>query len=594
MADRYLLESGGTDGYQLEDGSGVLLLETPPYAGDGDGEGWWAGAQQCFVAVALAGAAVALGASNAIAGTFNFNEDVAPLPPAVSSDASASSLPTQRLRHQAQFLRWYAQDDLPSPAPAALEADTWSAPVFVPQSVQLPSPAWDDQALAWKVDEQYSWSVPVVVPQSVQLPSPAWDDQALAWAVDEQYAWEAWKPTPLKVSEAFSSNEDLPLAASETATGGSGLPFYGQRERVGTRFQLWPAGDDLPVAAAAHIAEEDSPPTPKSGDSAAYIVWVTDEEIVPQPTSFPVDEAYWNVSPARLVPPILQVWSEDDQVVPPSASTVSGGGGLPFYGQRERVGARLQLWPASDDLPIPAVFRPVEEDAPATPRSGDSATYVVWASDDEIVPRPGLDENYWLQLYAVRVDPVVRVWNQQDEWEVPPPPLGVTDDYWLTFPFPPPLVPVKFPVDEDVPPLSKPPDTGTHSGPVRHRLIELYEKEWAAAQAKREREAQAELEARRAQSQPPTPPRPVKKPVQPASVPSELTRELPPVTQGEQGKLPPEEGPTFAEIVDSVMKDITIPTAVIKANNEATKRKRRQIQEEKLITMFINKILNKE
>jgi hypothetical protein len=27
MADRYLLESGSPDGYQLEDGSGVLILE---------------------------------------------------------------------------------------------------------------------------------------------------------------------------------------------------------------------------------------------------------------------------------------------------------------------------------------------------------------------------------------------------------------------------------------------------------------------------------------------------------------------------------------------------------------------------------------
>lgn len=27
MADRYLLESGSPDGYQLEDGSGVLLLD---------------------------------------------------------------------------------------------------------------------------------------------------------------------------------------------------------------------------------------------------------------------------------------------------------------------------------------------------------------------------------------------------------------------------------------------------------------------------------------------------------------------------------------------------------------------------------------
>lgn len=30
MADRYLLESGAPDGYLLEDGTGVLLLEAAP------------------------------------------------------------------------------------------------------------------------------------------------------------------------------------------------------------------------------------------------------------------------------------------------------------------------------------------------------------------------------------------------------------------------------------------------------------------------------------------------------------------------------------------------------------------------------------
>lgn len=29
MADRYLIETSATDGYQLEDGSGVVLLEQP-------------------------------------------------------------------------------------------------------------------------------------------------------------------------------------------------------------------------------------------------------------------------------------------------------------------------------------------------------------------------------------------------------------------------------------------------------------------------------------------------------------------------------------------------------------------------------------
>ena len=33
MADRYLLESGTPDGYLLEDGTGVLLIETAPLGG---------------------------------------------------------------------------------------------------------------------------------------------------------------------------------------------------------------------------------------------------------------------------------------------------------------------------------------------------------------------------------------------------------------------------------------------------------------------------------------------------------------------------------------------------------------------------------
>lgn len=34
MADRYLLESGAPDGFTLEDGSGVLILENDPPATD--------------------------------------------------------------------------------------------------------------------------------------------------------------------------------------------------------------------------------------------------------------------------------------------------------------------------------------------------------------------------------------------------------------------------------------------------------------------------------------------------------------------------------------------------------------------------------
>lgn len=43
MADRYLLESSGVDGYQLEDASGVLLLEG---AAGGFQAGWASGANQ--------------------------------------------------------------------------------------------------------------------------------------------------------------------------------------------------------------------------------------------------------------------------------------------------------------------------------------------------------------------------------------------------------------------------------------------------------------------------------------------------------------------------------------------------------------------
>lgn len=39
MADRYLLESGAPDGYLLEDGTGVLLLDAPPVALDGTSTG---------------------------------------------------------------------------------------------------------------------------------------------------------------------------------------------------------------------------------------------------------------------------------------------------------------------------------------------------------------------------------------------------------------------------------------------------------------------------------------------------------------------------------------------------------------------------
>lgn len=52
MASRYLLESGAPDGYQLEDGSGVLILESEaavtPSLLASLGVGCWIAALACY------------------------------------------------------------------------------------------------------------------------------------------------------------------------------------------------------------------------------------------------------------------------------------------------------------------------------------------------------------------------------------------------------------------------------------------------------------------------------------------------------------------------------------------------------------------
>lgn len=475
--------------------------ELPQRALD-DGGDWWAGAQRCFVGVALASAVAALGTSVAIASTVKHNDEI-PRPPALdagdylpmplagatprltapwadddfvpppSTATGGGGLPFygQRLRVETKFQRWGSGDELPLNAATALDDGSgWSGWFPTTPPVQVSGPAWDDAPLAWTLDEVYTWSAQWVLPK-ITTQAPA-DDEVLP-------------PQPL------------------TATGGGGLPFYGARVKAETRFQRWAPADDLPVPVAFVPDEEAAPDLPRSADSATFVVWATSDEIVTQPTALPVDELYWQ-PPARLlvvavppvwavddafapaspipnddywlpltttpVPPVVRLWLDQEEVTTLAVPLAVDEDTWPLV---TRVGLPfVQVWTDSDDY---TAFALAEDDAPIPRAALVLPKLTAWQGDDDIVPQPIIaEEDHWLQLYAVPVLPLARWWVDQDEvplpgvfaddaWQVhtpppepkrfvylpdpeelvytPPVPLAADEDYWLTFPVPPkPLV----------------------------------------------------------------------------------------------------------------------------------------------------------
>jgi hypothetical protein len=435
MADRYLLESGAPDGFLLEDGSGVLILETPGAFTPSEDD-WWSGAQQCFVGVALAAAAT-LTSTSLLARQIHQQDDViGAAPPQGQAEMGSTAPATQRARILPTFVKWDQQDDLPAQAPTVVFDDTgwWFQEPARPQPV--PQRTWDDQVLPAQAptvvfDDTGWWFQQPARPQPV--PQRTWDDQVL----------------PALLALAV---EDADWSSPTTA-----LP--------GPVLRIWSEDDLRPTPAVFTPNDDDPAPRTQATAEVTAILWATNEEIVPASPVFSADDAYWQAPIRALQPSVRQPTFANDEVVtvPPAVTVAEEYWSAPITALSM---PSVRVWAEEDLRPTPAVFAPNDDDpAPRTPATG-KVRVTLWATNEEIVqqpppaigqedtwsrpitalPRPNLrvwddqgdfapvvlrmDEQDWLPPPALVPAPFVQAWEDGDLVVTPEPPLGVTDEYW--------------------------------------------------------------------------------------------------------------------------------------------------------------------
>lgn len=508
---------------------------------------WWAGAQQCFVGLAVAAAAALTSTSILAAGLHQSNEDFVPTPVVAPGDGAAVLAVNQRALTSPVYLKWYAQDELPTAVVAALDETEWTPPLQ-PAAAAFVLPTWDDQVLSWALDELYDWKVPVVVTPTItsmvwrdddyvppavitldedvwQFPVVApvasflpsqWDDQVLSWTQEEIYT--TWTPsavaTPTVSFLVWTDTDFAPVAAASVVDDSSELvlsvpPVLPARQvwtvdddvvpvvttvvdeiyqwepptqSFSALVKVWyddaelplltidevywqvPVVDLVPTIVQPFLYDEIyfSPVTPLLVDETDWPlpkpvvrlsdpqVWTVDDQFIATVALLGVDEVYWAFPQPPLLQPVNRVWATDDPFaipvqplsdedgptfpqtsysanviiwavddeITPFAEVVAkgGGGGLPFYGQREQVKTKFQRWAAEDSLPIAAAPLSVPEDDPAvqiTPPPVIKAT--LWQESEDIVPRPGLDEVYWIAPQPTLAKVSIPVWQETDE-----------------------------------------------------------------------------------------------------------------------------------------------------------------------------------
>jgi len=384
-----------------------------------DGDSWWAGAQNCFVGVARAGAALALGTSVAIAGGFNKQEEY-PTPILAPGDGGSNVVASgQRAQSSTQFVRWYQTDELPNPPP--YQDDTWQAPQ--PRNPALATlSVWENEDFAqpsatFSLDEDV-WVVTVGTP-----------------------------PKPVLTLFSDTGSEDYPTPILAPGDGGANTVVSGQRARIETQFVRWYQTDDF----------------------------------APQAGNLPVDEDQWNVFVSLPPKPVLNVFGDTgaEDVPTPILAPGDGGGSFVASGQRAVSQTTFQRWYQTDEVvPTGPQLTVIEDDSPELLRNLDAPLYTVWSENEEIVPNIQVEEEPWQQFYTIPAKTVVTtVWDRgADEWPTPIP-LGVSEDYWQQpFSITPPIqtsFPVYLPIEEEFPALTAPPPATPSGGgldePVRKK-----------------------------------------------------------------------------------------------------------------------------
>jgi hypothetical protein len=356
----------------------------------------------------------------------------------------------------------WADDDVAPQAPT-FEADTWQAPTATVLAAPQPFAADDE------------------LPQT-----PA----AIASEAD---TWRPAQPQPAPIAALpWVEGDVVATAAAGSAQGGGST--YGSPGREATRVLRWPVSDDLPTPAATLPDEVDTVPLLRSIDDPTSTVWAENEEVVPraQPedeywqrpfsirveptarvwtqqderpfvTALHGDDAQWPPVPS-LVAPVARLWDQQDER--PSVVTLSVDDAYWLSPATPAVAPVVRLWQQQDErvaaaaltvddaqwpTPVPATLAPIvrlwqqQDDAPRTLALDESTAWVAprvvstrtpalasW-DDGAIVPQATplpVDDLYWQQPRHQVVQPVVTLWQRQDELVPQPDPMPA-EDYWL-------------------------------------------------------------------------------------------------------------------------------------------------------------------
>ena len=367
MADRYLLESGAPDGYLLEDGTGVLLLE--PFTPATDTDDWWSGSALNFAAIAVVGAATLLSSNTAIARTF-VHQDEVPTPAATPASQNSAVIPTQRARVSPVFQQWFAQDELPAQAAAPIVDEVYDWKPLVPTAA-----SWIGVQPATVNDDIVPSAAPAAALDGADFTvdvGPAAAANVLVWAEDDQIV-----PQPPFIPEESEAPSLLtPIAR-----------VWGLPQIVDT--------DWAPVVvASAPPDDSDAVPFITVAQKTFAALPFVDVDWTPAAPPEETEAPALVVLTPRIAAPLLLGDDEWVQIVAPTFPPEETD--APVF-TAALVKANVPLLLGVEDEWIQFVAPPIaidHSDFTVDVGPAPAANVIVWAEDDSIVPQPvfGLDE----------------------------------------------------------------------------------------------------------------------------------------------------------------------------------------------------------
>jgi hypothetical protein len=403
----------------------TIAIEYSLPTDDGD-VSWWAGTNLSGAKVAIAGGAAALAASVAIAGGFNFNDEIGTAAADLGFGGNSASIAQPQPGIRVQL--WPQGDDLPVAAAPSVVFDegVWSARPPAPQITRLVfgdvdvvpaaaatiieiEPAWRPAewlapitSVLWATDDEivpqpaaasggggllhdpvrvHRWYVDEWAPQTVAavaLDDGTWQLPAPAPALPFARLW--WDNDPYKSPTPDESDAQPPRPAQPEPT-----------------VRVWQHADEIGTVAAALASEPDE--------------W---QRFTPQPNA--ITRAVWQHQDERETAAVPLPVGDDESRPPASARLVE---------------PSFVIWAENDDFPQQTAALRAEDEAFTPAPKQVEVNGIIWAVDDDLPRQPWVPrEEYWHRVYSIRVDPVLRVWQQQDERETAATPLPVDENEW--------------------------------------------------------------------------------------------------------------------------------------------------------------------